>query len=83
MAGSKRGRERHCFAIEMSLLGGELAEPAETLCRRNSNQTARMWAGRFRLESVAMLKLTAPQWIIGGLATMAAFILVSLSTAPH
>jgi hypothetical protein len=29
-----------------------------------------------------MLKITAPQWILGGL-TLAAFIMVALSTAPH
>jgi hypothetical protein len=28
-------------------------------------------------------KLTRPQWTIAGLATLAAFILVALSTAPH
>jgi hypothetical protein len=29
-----------------------------------------------------MLKLTTPQWILGGLA-LVAFALVALSTAPH
>jgi hypothetical protein len=30
-----------------------------------------------------MPKLTRPQWTIAGLGTLAAFILVALSTAPH
>lgn len=30
-----------------------------------------------------MPKLTRPQWTIVGLGTLAAFILVALSTAPH